>query len=622
MTAFVTTVHAPVSQGRSRVQAVVSRVGCLGREHWPVLAVLGAFATSALVVPTLAPIATTDDWGYARSVEILVRDGDLRIFPVVAATAVFQIVWGALFALVFGLSLGVLRLSTLAMVALGGLAVYGVCRQLGVTRGRAAFGSAAYLFNPLGSILAFTFMTDPHFTALMMGSVCGYARGLDPDAAGRRATLVGSALAAMAFLTRQQGVLIPLAVGTFLLLTGRLRPNKTSVAALLRVGAVPALTMLGYYLWLRLVNDVPDIQRSFLREATNAGWDGTWRLVRHVGFFALVYVGLFVLPIVLAALPAARRLVRGVPPGGWIIVCAWEAAVVGGVAAFAATGRWLPYIPQFLGPGGPGAADVKSARPTLLELDFRRWATILCAAASVALALILARRVQAAATPARAKAGLVLAIGGWQIVGLLPPSYHYLSWSGSLDRYLLPLLPISVCLALWALADVRIALPVGWIAVAVYAVVSTAGARDYLVFMDNVWDIAREANDAGVPNDKLDAGSGWDGYHLYERSLTDPVRSRTPNGPWWIGFYAPHTDSTYLVAGRPQPGYVIVRRHPYSLWLERQQTYLYLLRRRDAPWPPDCVKVSPATEAPRGTNLSFRRGAIRTWATSTQQTCS
>jgi hypothetical protein len=135
------------------------------RANWTLLAVYVAFALAAVVVPTLAPVATTDDWAYARSAQILLNESRLTIFPVVAATAVFQIVWGALFGFIFEPTLGIFRLSTVVITALGGLALYGLCRDLGVARGRGALGVATFLFNPLVFVLAFTFMTDAHVSA-------------------------------------------------------------------------------------------------------------------------------------------------------------------------------------------------------------------------------------------------------------------------------------------------------------------------------------------------------------------------------------------------------------------------------------------------------------------------
>ncbi len=569
------------------------------RRHWPIVAVLTLFALAALIVPTMTPIATTDDWGYSRSTEILYHSGELKVFPVVAATAIFHVVWAWLFALVFGMSLGIVRVSTVVMVALGGLALYGIGRRLGAGHGLSALGAAAYLFNPLGFFLAYTFMTDPHFTALMLGATYFYVRGLAPERGSDLATVVGSAIAAAAFLTRQQGVLIPLAVGAYLLFGRRLRIDLASVWRLLRVGGIPMLALLGYYIWLREVNDVPAVQTSFLNQVKHTGLSRSWFLVRRLTFYELVYMGLFALPVVAAALVAGRRLARSLPSSGVLLLCAWEAIVVGGIAIYGVTGRWMPYIPQFLGPGGPGTVDVRGSRPALITTDFRIWATVICGAASVVLAVVLARGARQPAGKERAGAGVVLAIALGQVVGVIPPSFHYQSWAGSLDRYLLPLLPLSIVLAVWAVRDARIFQPLGWLITGVFAVVSVVGARDYLVYMDTVWSMAHQAVEEGVPIDRLDAGSGWDGYHLYELSLAHPTAPRTKNGAWWTSFYAPITDSAYVVSGKPIPGYYVVRRRPYSYWLEADEVYLYILRRADVPWPPLASTGPAASPAPR-----------------------
>jgi hypothetical protein len=282
--------------------------------------VLAVFTAAAVVVPTLTPVATTDDWAYTRLVEILVAEGRLVVFPVIAASAVFQMLWGALFALLLGPTFGATRLSTVVLVGLSGVALHGLCRRLGVEPGRAALGTAAYLFNPLVFVLAYTFMTDPHFLALLVISTYFYARGLGDGAAGNTAcwaVVAGSAVAALAFLTRQQGALIAPAVLLFLVLAHRLRPGWAGLRLLVQVAALPTLSIAGYYLWLSLVNNVPDVQTRFLREALlEEGWGGTWWLLRRLSVVELVYAGFFALPIVVAALPATRRLVTELGRGG------------------------------------------------------------------------------------------------------------------------------------------------------------------------------------------------------------------------------------------------------------------------------------------------------------------
>ena len=127
----------------------------------------------------MAPVATTDDWAYTRSAQILLEEGRLTVFPVVAATAVFQIVWGALFGLILEPTFGVFRLSTVVITAVGAAALYAFCRDLGVSRGRGALGVGTLLFNPLVFVLAFTFMTDAHFMALVVIATWLYSRALD-----------------------------------------------------------------------------------------------------------------------------------------------------------------------------------------------------------------------------------------------------------------------------------------------------------------------------------------------------------------------------------------------------------------------------------------------------------
>jgi hypothetical protein len=566
----------------------VRSVASTGLAHWPVLLVLAALAITAVIVPTLLPVATTDDWGYARSAQILVQEGRLVIFPVVAATAIFQVLWGALFGWLFEPALGIFRLSTVVMVALGGVGLYGLCRELGIDRGRSALGMAAYLFNPLLFVLAFTFMTDPFFVSLLIIATWWYARGLRPEAPSSGWIIAGSGVAGLALLTRQQGVLIPLAVITFLLVTRRLRLDGASVRRVLEVVALPVLMLAGYLLWLRFGNDVPDVQTSFLREVIAEGWAGTWWLVQRLSVVELAYLGLFALPIVAAALGAGRGLMTGISRRGWLLAASWAVVLLVGAGGLWLRGMKMPYIGQFFGAGGLGPPDVLGSRPRLFDGDARTVLTVICVLASLALAIIATRGISNRAAPESATAGLVLSIGLWQAIGTLPPSYHYIGWTaGSLDRYLLPLIPLTICLALWALRDRRMFLPAGWILVAVFAIFATAGTRDYLTYMRTVWSLATDAVAAGVPYDQLDAGAAWDGYHLYEFT-EDFERSRSPRGsPWWVYFYGRPTDSSYVVSGTPRRGYVRVWRRTYTPWLGREPDDLYLLRHPLRTWPPN-----------------------------------
>jgi hypothetical protein len=588
----------PVSRSERRGEGLGRGIAT----HFAIVLVLVAFAASAFIVPTLLDVATTDDWGYTRSVEILLDEGRLTVLPAVAATAVFQILWGALFGTVFGMSLGVMRLATVVMVAFGAVALYALARDLGVARGRAALGTAVYLFNPLTFSLAFSFMTDPYFTSLLIISTAFYVHGLqrslpadatdiDIDTSparfrsGHWAILAGSVVAGLAFLTRQQGALIPVGVALYLLAAGQLWPvrswrgNLRQIALLLSVGGPTAVMLVGYYLWLRFSNDVPTAQENFFRSAIDLGWSGAWTLFRNLSFIELTYLGLLTLPLVLPAIFGLPRVLRRMRTWGWSLFWLLQAVMLVGVAGYWSQSKFMPYIGQFFGRSGIGPPDVLGARPDLIDPEFRRSLTIAAVLGALLLLAILAGRVGTAASPLRSRAGLIVAMLAVQVVGILPPSFQYINRGYSLDRYLLPLLPLTIILVLWALRDRWLFQPLGWLMIAAVAVFSVMGTRDFLVYMDSVWSYARYANSLGISNQQLDAGAAWDGYHLYTYGLENGISPRTPNGPWWVYFYGAPTDSTFVISSTPRDGYRIVESRTYDAWLRDVPQRLFLLRR-------------------------------------------
>ncbi|MBA2758305.1 MAG: glycosyltransferase family 39 protein [Chloroflexia bacterium] len=575
--------------------------------NWPVAVILAVFAVSAMVVPTMTDIATTDDWGYTRSVEILYYDGVLTVFPVVAATAVTQILWGALFALVFGMSLGVMRLSTVVMVALGAIALYAILRMLGVSKSRSALGMGVWLFNPLSFALSFSFMTDPHFSAMMLISLAFYVRGLRPSREHVIAILLGSLFAGFAFLMRQQGALIPFAVGMYLLFTGQVRFNRESIRRVSAVAVLPALMLIGYYAWLRWVNDVPAVQANFLADLQEDGWAGTWLIIQRAPVYVLFYAGLFLLPVLVAILPRRRASDNSTlfsSPVGFYACGAWTTVVLLGLYLAGRRNHEMPFASQFFGLGNVGPPDVLGSRQRLIErgTELPIALTIASAIGAILIGFVICRCLISEPSPERAGFWLIGVVGLWQLVGIFPPSYHYLNRGVTLDRYLLPVIALVIIAVLWALRDVRLLQPVSWVLLAAVAVYSTMATRDYLVYMDSIWSMARYANENGVENDRLDAGSGWDGYHLYTLMLEEDItRARSPQGsPWWVYFYAKPTDSSYIVATDPnvRRGYVTVESREYDQWLEDDPVSVYLLKLWHLPFPVENEStVDPRSDA-------------------------
>ena len=146
----------------------------------PVAAVVAAyFATIALLPRVDVPVG--DDWAYARTVERFIHGDGFRIVDATVATLVLQALWGAAVTSVLGFSYVTLRLSTVALAALGAVALYGLCRTLGASRQWSAVAAAAWLFNPLAYVLSNSFMSDAAFGGLLVTATLFYVRGLCGD---------------------------------------------------------------------------------------------------------------------------------------------------------------------------------------------------------------------------------------------------------------------------------------------------------------------------------------------------------------------------------------------------------------------------------------------------------
>ncbi len=570
------------------------------RYHLPIAAVLAAFVIAAFTVPTMANVPIHDDFFYARSVETFLKDRVLTSGQV-TTTLLFQVIWGALFASIFGMSYGALRLSTVVITFLGAWALYALCRRLAISRERSALGAALYLFNPLAFVLAFTFMSDSHFTALLIIATYLYVRALERDSHGEWLPVLASIAAALAFLVRQHGILIPMAVLAYFALNRQVRFNRSGLLMLARVAGVPFVTMILYYLWLTFSHGAPDGQSGFFHQAISSGLAGTFILSWLLAFIETMYSGFFLAPLAVAVLPSIPKLLRIASTfGRRIFIICTVCFILIPLIVCSSIGLRMPYIPSFLNRGGLGPNDLLVARSPLLSHHDLVWPTVACAVAALVLAFVLCIKVKVAAVPRFSGVTLILMVALWQAAGVVLPSLVRIGWwvdgrmSPSLDRYLLPLLPMVICLVLWALRDVRLVYTGAWVVIAGYAVFAVAGTRDYLVLQEATWNLARQANQMGVPNTSLDAGATWDAVHLYEYSLKDrtPVRTPpyeyftgnpesllTPTPPWWILSWTPVTDSSYVIVGEPLIGFSNVTQLEYSSWLHRKPQRLYLVRR-------------------------------------------
>ncbi|MBX7111694.1 MAG: glycosyltransferase family 39 protein [Dehalococcoidia bacterium] len=558
------------------------------RAHWPLGAVLGAFVLSMFIVPTLAHVAISDDWVFMWSAERLVDTGKLEVHPLVSPHLVFQAAWGALFGVLFGVTPGVLRVSVIVLWLFSGIAFYGIVWELTGKRALSALGATAYLFNPLGYALAFTFMTDVPLTSLSVIALYCAVRAVRDGIDDR--WILGSALAsACALLVRQPGIFLPVGVLAALLLSRRLplRLTTRAVIVALEVGAIPLIAYGAYRWWLLHVNGVPAVQSLMQEQLLGGGWGALGTQAERLAAIEAGYIGLFVLPLTAGALLALRRLGPETPARTWVAFVIWMTAVVSGMAALRALGMRMPYVPHFLSMAGLGPNDLLVARSPLAGLWFFTALTLACAVSAVVAGFLVIRAVSARLPSANVT--MVLVAFGIQAVLVVIVSTHFRYWTvaglpaPSLDRYLLPLLPLALALVLWSVRDVDVHLPLTWYVVGVLAVFAVVGTRDNLAFHQAQWALAQEAVDSGIPLTQLDGGGSWTGYYLGERSYAERGIHNNGDARWWLTLYGSIIDPEYAIATKELPGYTTVSTYPYDLWLDTRPTALYLLHRNGTP---------------------------------------
>jgi hypothetical protein len=182
----------------------------------------------------------------------------------------------------------------------------------------------------------------------MLLSLGLYTRGIK---SGRNVMLLaGSVAAAMAYLSRELGAVLPVSAALALVLKER----RFRWRSLLWIGLIPALVVTTHVIWLRFIHVLPWALKVFNFEGS---LDALLRptaplMVLNRLLLAVLYLGIFSLPVSVAyglrpnrsgddlvRLGVVWRLAAGVGFVGWLVL---------------STGRPMPYLSE---PHQPAAAS-------------------------------------------------------------------------------------------------------------------------------------------------------------------------------------------------------------------------------------------------------------------------
>ncbi len=526
----------------SRVRYTPSRVIATA---WTLMAALAI----AVLIGVRGEFPLSDDAAYAYAVHTLCTTGTLHFLPWTAASLVLQAAYGAALCRAVGFSFTVLRASTVALAIAGVIAFVQLLRHRNV-RGRAlAFATAVFALNPLYVNLAFTFMTDVPFTALIVWAAYGYVRGIGARRAGL--LLAGAAATTAALLVRQQGILLAVAAAAAIVVAPAWR-RAERVRAIGAAVLLPTIAFVVLHLWLFARGTLPIGYTSRIGQLG----DVSLTSIVNCGFRGFVYLGLFLSPLLVASDVLAERRYRRLAlafgltlAGAATVLYLREHALMfylTNIAYDLGLGPLTLRDTLFLGYDPPLHVGPMLALPL----------TILAVGSAALLGAAWVRtwtRVDPEAVFLNVAAALLFA------ATLLQSRYY-------LDRHLLPIIPPLVALIATTQfrvptrATVLLTVLLGWYAI--------AGTHDYLA-----WNRARFVGlDAlladGVSPAAIDGGVEFNAWYLSPTLGTWPSdRDVRPHQPatvrswWWV------VDDQYVASFHPLAGYAIRQQIPFTRWL-------------------------------------------------------
>lgn len=568
-----------MSQQPNQLTAGVLRLPAKRSLAW--LAVLAFWLVIVLLVDPRGDFPLNDDWNYARSVKSLVESGTLTVTVWTLAASLTHILIGWAACLLTGFSFETLRLSTLAMGLLALVCLYLMLSSVARPSYWHWLAVLVLMTNPLFFELSHTYMTDVPFVALATLTGVVLARQLSPAGGGWLAPAGASAAVVALCLTRQVGLVMPVAFAVARLSRGG-RSGPELVRALLPlVCGVVAVAV--FQLWLREHAGVLfsyKVEEAFLKQHFA---QGPWHLLVYglTNFVrSLVYLGLFLLPFLVAVCPAfwgnLNRRER------WFAAALAVETLVLLLALLLGAGSLMPLGdnilfdlglgPILLTPRAVAGAWPAAPRSFWLAITVAgaAGAALLLAAASVA-ALRLRKRAREK-TPAYADGPIAfyfLTVGLYMLV---------ICVRGFFDRYLIFPLPFLMAMVVSTIPPPdlkgprqRLAATVAAALIFCLAAFSVAGTHDYLALNRARWRALDSLVAGGrISPMKIDGGLEFNGWYAYENPedgsavVFDPMMT--------------HGDD-YIVSLVPVAGYEQVSRFPFRRWLDGGEAAVLALRK-------------------------------------------
>jgi hypothetical protein len=547
-----------------------------------------AVAIAVLACFPLLEMGINDDWSYALTARDLARTGHFVYNGWATAMIGAQAAWAALFIKLFGFSYTLVRLTTLPLAMSCAALIYALHRRAGIDSGRALFGTLAICLCPVFIPMAASFMTDIpglFFLLLCCYSVIRAMESVRQQEGERR--IVGWLL-----LTAVTGVLggtvrqivwatLPVCFIGFSFFFWRFHNRKDTnkpVAAVIGLLCMTLFAVAACISWFQSQPRVLSESEAFLQGFFEMldGLPGS--LGQPLSGIVLSCAALL-LPVLLSVLPVSCEVVRRRLSPILIVIL----GLLGGTIAIAGRqfffrGVWLGNI---VTPSGMLGSEMTTtgSRPLIMPLwGFTVFSIVVCLCLMTTVLAVIVSSKPKLRAPSDVHA--ILWGVAFVYIPLLFPRFFV---GGAVDRYMIPLLVVSsVTLLRWhqdvvisaekspdrALAmALVIALPAGWIFVALYGTIGVAITHDYIACLRAERAAASYLTQKlSIPRTKISAGFEFDcttqamqqGYlndpRIHPKSLyhkPDLRKGRFPYFRWWFSL-TPSLTPRYFVVLSPQ----------------------------------------------------------------------
>ena len=548
-----------------------------------------------------------DDWSYARVVKTLLDEHRLTT-PWAVPIAIPPVLLAALLCSVCGFSFEILRIVTLAFNLVILVAGGYLLKKINVPPSLILLSLLTLLVNPLIFCLSNTFMTDVPALALLLCASVFFWRYFKE---ARLSDLLAAALlSGCVCLTRQVLIVAPIAFWCACVWGGFQPGQKSGNAGLtvppagdspdsecgneksgvaqkwtaLLAPSLPALVSAGciglHQLWLLHIGGPSfsyRVEQAYLAQQLGQGWLSLSLQFLRSFMIALLYLGLFLLPVLIGALPGLfcqRKKKERVFL--LVLICEIVLLVSGGLL-------WkhslMPLSDNVLFDLGLGPVILPGAKGPLAAPPFWLLVTVASTAgAGLLVAYLLplpgvrSWRTLSVALTQRDR----LIVFAWCFLALYLAA---ICLCGFFDRYLIAALPFLMILVLDAAGKNRadrqsgkgLALFVATICCLLFCLFSTVAVHDYFA-----WNRARwQAWHYLVEQQKIKAPDINGGLEINGWTASDP---QTGCGVSTSNTDFSHSDK-YCLSLSANAGYEVMAQFPYSCWLAGRSAYVFAERK-------------------------------------------